>query len=189
MLPFSNVAQAILLERDYFIEPPSSCTLLSPGCQSSMNYPVNCPNGRWYQPPLPYNVTIGGMSYDQVTRNDIDCSEDLWSGSGACTYDWCRALFDGKAEGALVTSFPFIVAAVISPFIGIFVDKVHTTILVSNRVLFQKVYMKTGRMEGYIERSSDRRVHYNLLSTRLLAQRVPNRTFHFHGVRKFYFSK
>ena len=125
MFPFSNVAEAVLLERDYFVEPPSSCTLLSPGCQSSVNYPVNCPNGRWYQPPLPYNVTIGGTSYDQVTPNHIDCSEDLWSDSGACTYDWCRALLDGEAEAALVISFPFIISAMISPFIGLFVDKVH----------------------------------------------------------------
>ncbi len=99
--------------------------LSSSGCQSSLNYPVNCPNGRWYQPPLPYNVTIGGASYDQVIRNDIDCSEDLWSGPGACTYDWCRALENGEAEAALVMSFPFIIAAGISPFIGYFVDKVN----------------------------------------------------------------
>lgn len=76
VLPFNNIASALLLERNYFMEPPNQCHLQSGGsCQSDGNQPVGCPTSSYYQPPLPYDVTItiNGVAtyYAQVTGNDI----------------------------------------------------------------------------------------------------------------------
>ncbi len=61
VLPFNNIASALLLERDYFMVPPDHCHLEDPNeCEVNGNDPVQCPSSKWYQPPLPLNVTVDG---------------------------------------------------------------------------------------------------------------------------------
>jgi hypothetical protein len=96
VLPFNNIASSLLLERDFFQEPDSSCRLLIPyECQGDGNIPVDCPSSKWYQPPLPYNVTINGEYYATLEDSDIDCGDDDWSEDGACTYEYCKRQEDG----------------------------------------------------------------------------------------------
>lgn len=58
VLPFNNIASALLLERNYFMAVPDGCHLFKDTeCQSSLNPPVDCPASAYYQPPLPLNFT------------------------------------------------------------------------------------------------------------------------------------
>lgn len=123
VLPFNNIASSLLLERDYFIENPSDCMLETYGCQSNSNEPVaSCPSSKWYQPPLPYNVTVDGKLYSQVTSDDVDCTSEFWSGDGACTHQFCSRLASSQKQAALIMSIPYIISSVLSPIVGIGVD-------------------------------------------------------------------
>jgi len=92
MQPFGNVAQAVFLERDYFVDPGSDCRLRYAGCQNATNVPQNCPSSRSYQPPLPYDVTVDGVFYAQLERSDVDCTADVWAAKDGCTFEFCDRL-------------------------------------------------------------------------------------------------
>ncbi len=112
VLPFNNIASALLLERDYFMDPPSGCHLLNDHlCQSASNYPVDCPSSKWYQPPLQYNVSF----------NDVDCTDSYWSDT--CAVEFCNRQSDAQVQAGTIMSIPYIISAVLSPFLGGFVDK------------------------------------------------------------------
>ena len=124
VLPFNNIASSLLLERDYFKEPSSSCTLEIPNeCQGDGNDPVNCPSSKWYQPPLPIDITINGEYYDELQGSDIDCGDDAWSETGACTYEYCKRQDDGIEQAAFIMSIPYVISACLSPVLGGFVDR------------------------------------------------------------------
>lgn len=112
VLPFNNIASALLLERNYFMEPPSECHLENENwCQSDQNKPVNCPSSKWYQPPLQYNVT----------SDDVDCTDDYWSDDCAKTY--CDRFSDAQIEAGTIMSIPYIISACLSPLLGGVVDR------------------------------------------------------------------
>jgi hypothetical protein len=124
VLPFNNIASSLLLERDFFMEPSSSCTLTNPNeCQSADNIPVGCPSSKWYQPPLPYDITIDGTHYDELQDSDIDCGDDAWSEDGACTYEYCKRQTDGIKQASFIMSIPYVISACLSPVLGGFVDR------------------------------------------------------------------
>jgi hypothetical protein len=99
VLPFNNIASALLLERDYFKAPPSDCLLIIPNqCES---YPGNgpndkCPSSQWYQPPIPTNFT----------SSDVDCTEDYYSDD--CTKTYCDRLADAQVQAGTIMSIPYI---------------------------------------------------------------------------------
>lgn len=122
VLPFNNIASSLLLERDFFMEPPNKCTLQIPyECQSSTNQPVHCPSSDYYQPPLPVNVTTNGKYYSELTADDIDCGDDDWS--DGCAKEFCNRQTDGIKAAATVMSIPYIISACLSPLLGGFVDR------------------------------------------------------------------
>lgn len=124
VLPFNNIASSLLLERDFFKEPPSECRLDDPYvCQGDGNDPVDCPSSKWYQPPLPINVTIDGDHYDELEGSDIDCGDDVWSDEGECTYEYCKRQQDGIEQANFVMSIPYVISACLSPVLGGFVDR------------------------------------------------------------------
>lgn len=125
VLPFNNVASSLLLERDYFIAPPDGCHLYNTyECESTSNYPVDCPSSQWYQPPLPQNVTIPGEGYykNYLTVDDIDCTKDAWSGTDSCTYTFCDRLNKAEKQAGVIMSIPYIISGVLAPVLGMFVD-------------------------------------------------------------------
>lgn len=132
VLPFNNIASSLLLERNFFIANPSDCTLTNPFmCENtdagSPNYnpPVAaCPSSSYYQPPLPTNVTINGVTYLPLTGDDIDCESSSWSNSGTCGYTYCTRLTDGERQAATIMSIPYIISACLSPVLGGIVDRV-----------------------------------------------------------------
>lgn len=122
MLPFNNVASALLLERDYFKAVPSGCHLQNPyACQGPDNIPVGCPASTYYQPPLPYNATVGGKVYSPLSSSDIDCTESVWS--NGCGKVYCDRQSDAEAQAGTIMSIPYIISACLSPILGGFVDR------------------------------------------------------------------
>mmetsp|Transcript_19281 Transcript_19281/g.20895 ORF Transcript_19281/g.20895 Transcript_19281/m.20895 type:complete len:607 (+) Transcript_19281:100-1920(+) len=112
VLPFNNIASALLLERDYFKEPDSACHLTYTNqCQSDSNPPVNCPSSKWYQPPLPTNYTAA----------DVDCTDDYFS--DYCTVTFCNRQSDAQVQASTIMSIPYIISACLSPVLGGFVDR------------------------------------------------------------------
>ncbi len=101
---------------------PSGCELQDNyQCESQFNQPVNCPTSKNYQPPLPYNATVGGTYYAHLTTSDIDCTDDAWS--DGCTSEYCTRQTDAQAEAGTIMSIPYIISACLSPILGGFVDK------------------------------------------------------------------
>jgi MFS family permease len=99
-------------------------TLLNPNeCQLDGNIPVNCPSSKWYQPPLPYDITIDDVYYAELTDSDIDCGDDAWSDDGTCTYEYCKRQADGIQQASFVMSIPYVISACLSPVLGGFVDR------------------------------------------------------------------
>ncbi|KAM3569251.1 hypothetical protein VYU27_008651 [Nannochloropsis oceanica] len=115
ILPFNNIASSLLQERDYFRTPPPSCTLTnSSACQSPSNPPSpDCPSSSNFQPPLP----------DMIQVKDIDCSLEEWSGPGACTQVFCEGQKAGIRQSDRIMSIPYTISAVLSPFLGLAVDR------------------------------------------------------------------
>jgi MFS family permease len=126
VLPFNNIASSLLLERDFFMEIPDGCQLARrdgtcEGQGNPPNEPVNCPSNEYYQPPLPYNVTVDGAYYTHVTMSDIDCTDDVWS--DGCAKEFCQRLDEGVVQANTVMSIPYIISACMSPILGGFVDR------------------------------------------------------------------
>lgn len=122
VLPFNNIASTLLLERDFFKEPPSKCTLeIENQCQSSTNQPIHCPSSDYYQPPLPKNLTYDNHYYKKLTGDDIDCTDSTWK--NGCTEEYCNRLDDGIVEATTVMSIPYIISACLSPVLGGFIDR------------------------------------------------------------------
>lgn len=113
MLPFNNIASALLLERDYFMSNPSDCYLAnSLHCEGPNNKPITaCPTSKWYQPPIPSNFTY----------SDIDCSDNYYKDT--CTPTYCTRQSDAQVQTGTIMSIPYIISATLSPFLGGFVDR------------------------------------------------------------------
>jgi hypothetical protein len=102
--------------------PPNDCVLTIPNeCQSSTNHPIHCPSSKYYQPPLPVNITVLGKYYSELEPDDIDCSDDDWA--DGCAKDYCDRQADGIKAASTVMSIPYIISACLSPLLGGFVDK------------------------------------------------------------------
>jgi MFS family permease len=114
VLPFNNIANTLLLERNYFIAQPSDCLLTIPDkCESDTNQPNSaCHTGNNYQPPLPTTID----------SNDVDCTQDQYSDDGTCTYDYCNLESKAQTTAATVMSIPYIISACLSPLLGRVVD-------------------------------------------------------------------
>jgi len=120
VIPFNNVASSLLLERTYFTATPAGCVLPVTGlCQSASNAPT-CDLTANQAPPLPYNVTIAGTYYPQVTANDVNCDNTDWS--TGCTAAYCTQLSDAEQTVSVIMSIPYVISGVASPFFGILVD-------------------------------------------------------------------
>ena len=91
VLPFNNIESALLLERNYFMTSPSDCQLTNTSqCEdSTSNPPLSvCPSSKWYQPPIPLNITLDGTYYDPMETSDIDCTDEFWS--DGCADEYCN---------------------------------------------------------------------------------------------------
>ncbi|DAZ98210.1 TPA: hypothetical protein N0F65_005342 [Lagenidium giganteum] len=137
VIPFNNVASSLLLERDFFKEPPKicarcgegayedrSCNTVAPGCP-----PV--PPYAWPLAQLSANCTIKHPEdQESCTRvppyiddNMINCDDDAWK-HGPYTHIYCARKADAASRAATPMSVPYLISAVISPFLGFVVDRI-----------------------------------------------------------------
>lgn len=133
ILPFNNIASAVLLQRDYFIENPTNCELTNPyACQSDSNTPdyqngcptSNCPGYPCYAPPLPLYSNIGNIIYDQANLTTlIDCTDSVFKDYDSCTYEYCNTLSNAEDTAAAVMSIPYAISACLCPLLGFLVDR------------------------------------------------------------------
>lgn len=122
VLPFHNILSSFLLERDYFREQPFNCQLIISGRQDERNVPnSHCLTDYWYQPPLPYDITIEGKYYSHVYAEDVDCSDPLWRDVN--TVEYCAKQVYAEAQASLVMSVPSILAFFTSAPVGYFIDR------------------------------------------------------------------
>mmetsp|Transcript_2453 Transcript_2453/g.3398 ORF Transcript_2453/g.3398 Transcript_2453/m.3398 type:complete len:667 (-) Transcript_2453:2357-4357(-) len=154
ILPFNNVAQGILLERDYFRIPSSECVL---------KYPTECstgslanPNGNppidLYEsdgivcvgdniaPVLPSSIEYvdledesydySNYKFDPLDIYDVNCNDNFWR--SGCSRDFCEAQFQATEKASRIMSIPYIVSAIMSPFLGHVVDQIgYRSILIT----------------------------------------------------------
>ena len=113
IFPFNNISSSLLLERDYFVAAPLGCELKFVGqCANATNYPIDCPASLFFQPPLPIDVTVGGVYYaGQLRMEDVNCEEGVWK--DGCSVEYCKRLVAGEQEAAYVMSIPYIITGVL----------------------------------------------------------------------------
>lgn len=155
VLPFNNIASGILLERNYFKDPPVQCFLEDPNMCSKGNLVTNdnlaieddgtpCPLDKNDQPILPSSIRIErnefnkdiskGWNHDsyifeKLSENDIDCGDPFWRDS--CTSDFCSKQKRATEMSGKVMSIPYFLSATLSPFCGHLVDKIGRRAIIS----------------------------------------------------------
>ncbi len=146
ILPFNNIASGLLLERNYFKTPPSTCTLAFPdqctsgslapnGGNPSTDNGTACPVDSNIQPVLPQSINVTSTEenrndgwdhtyyeFEHLTPDDVDCGDKFWNAE--CTQNYCDAQRRATEKSGKVMSIPYILSAILSPFFGHIVDKV-----------------------------------------------------------------
>lgn len=138
VIPFNNVASSLLMERDFFKEPPVECRRCGQGAYiddfECKRLAVNCPPVPPYSWPLPYlsaNCTVK-RPQDQfncsstpplIDESKINCDDVGWK-FGPYTKIYCEKKAEAAEKAATPMSIPYIISAVISPFLGFMVDRI-----------------------------------------------------------------
>ena len=66
-------------------------------------------------------VTSCGNFSEPLTSANIDCTKSCWE--DGCTVEYCSRLADGEKQASLIMSIPYIISAVMSPVLGLAVDR------------------------------------------------------------------
>jgi MFS family permease len=141
VLPFNNVASGILLERNYFRDPPADCVLAFPdqctsGTLSNETNPSTDANGntcpsKGYAPVLPTSINrTGAHLLESLSASDVDCDEPFWA--AGCTRDYCEAQDYASEKTGRVMSIPYFISASLSPVLGHVVDKIGQRALIAS---------------------------------------------------------
>ena len=145
VFPFNFIASGILLERDYFKDPPSDCQLVFPNqCTGGTLAPVignpsydedgeSCP-GNNFAPVVPstLNITKDNTEWDNgweedeyvfehMDSEDVSCADSFWS--DACTKNYCDDQDDATEKTGLIMSIPYFMGALLAAPIGYLSDK------------------------------------------------------------------
>lgn len=140
IIPFVSVASSVLIERDYFKAPPPPCARCGEGvyegktiCDSiDLSHCPSSPPFAWPLPPLSADCTIES-SADQwscyttsgpfLDDSSINCDDEAWK-SGPFTERYCATKAVAESRAATPMSIPYLISAVISPFLGLVVDRI-----------------------------------------------------------------
>ncbi|CEG42787.1 major facilitator superfamily [Plasmopara halstedii] len=138
VIPFNNVASSLLMERDFFKEPPELCRRCGDGlyirkidCQEIVDGCPSVPPYGWPLPLLSTNCTIKepldqwncSSSPPLIEGDKINCDEEAWK-VGPLTKMYCATKTNAAQKAATPMSIPYIISAVISPFLGFAVDRI-----------------------------------------------------------------
>ena len=140
VLPFNNVASGILLERNYFRDPPADCVLAFPDqctsgtLQNKTNPSTDahgnaCPS-KDFAPVLPTSINrTGAYRLESLSASDVDCDESFWA--TGCTRDYCEAQHHASEKAGRIMSIPYFISASLSPVLGHIVDKIGQRALIA----------------------------------------------------------
>jgi len=133
---FTNVSSAILLERDFFIQPPTDCVLQYPDqCTSGSlateeNLALDskgnvCPASDNYAPPIPHalNVTLDDgteYSFHPLRNSDVQCQDDFWA--EACVMNYCEHQAEATEKAGFYMSIPYFFTVALTFHLGLLVD-------------------------------------------------------------------
>jgi MFS family permease len=138
VIPFNNVASSLLMERDFFKDPPIACARCGQGeyiddfvCQTIAPSCPPVPPYSWPLPLLSANCTIKhpedqfncSSSPPLIEESKINCDDDAWK-NGPLTKIYCAKKAEAAGKAATPMSIPYIISAVISPFLGFMVDRI-----------------------------------------------------------------
>ena len=160
VLPFNSFASGILSERNYFVEPPSSCALqymnqCTGGSLTTIDNPSrddgdftsglsNCPANSDYAPALPSSLLPAvtcdsdpsldckksSYSFNDLKASDIDCTDDFYA--EGCFKNYCDAYETATKTSDSVMSIPYFISAGLSPPLGYAVDKVGRRAMIAS---------------------------------------------------------
>ncbi|KAH9106702.1 hypothetical protein AeMF1_017761 [Aphanomyces euteiches] len=137
VIPFNSVASSLLMERDFFKAPPPECVRCNEGAYKSTNCsaivspcpPV--PPYAWPLPALTANCTfrtpedqekcLRGPPY--VPESAINCDDKVWK-YGNYSRDYCKHKAAAASAAATPMSVPYLMSAILSPFMGFAVDRI-----------------------------------------------------------------
>ena len=138
VLPFNNVASSLLLERDFFKMPPPECRRCGTGAYAAetncLQLASHCPPVPPYAWPLPKlssncTITIAAEQYNCSTtapfleESGIECDSPAWK-NGPFTKLYCHHKDAATNAAATPMSIPYLLSAILSPFLGGAVDRV-----------------------------------------------------------------
>ncbi|EQC31215.1 hypothetical protein SDRG_11138 [Saprolegnia diclina VS20] len=160
VIPFNNVASSLLMERDFFRQPPPACQQCGEGAYAG---DTNCsviaptcppvPPFSWPLPALNRNCSIQSPE-DQlhcahtapyVTEAMINCDDDAWK-KGPFSAVYCSRKSAAAAAAATPMSVPYLISAVLSPVMGYAVDRVgfRAGLALLSSVLLTVVHLLLG---------------------------------------------
>ena len=126
------------MERDYFKEPPVECRRCGlgayAGIESCTHLAPHCPPVPPFAWPLPQLSSTCNISepLDQlnctstppyITDGDIQCEDRAWK-NGPFTSVYCKKKADAESNAATPMSVPYVISALLAPFLGLLVDRV-----------------------------------------------------------------
>ncbi|RLN96444.1 hypothetical protein BBJ28_00015897 [Nothophytophthora sp. Chile5] len=142
VVPFNSVASSLLIERDYFKTPPSECIRCGQGVyEGNTNCDAidldQCPSSppfAWPLPMLSANCSIdiptdqwacfvSASSSTLIDKTKINCDDSAWK-NGPFTTIYCDKKAEAEARAATPMSIPYLISAIISPFLGLLVDRI-----------------------------------------------------------------
>lgn len=138
VIPFNSIASSLLMERDYFKQAPAECVRCGEGayaglldCKSIVSACPPVPPYAWPLPKLSANCSITAAddqlecatSRPYIEDAKINCDDDAWR-NGPLTRVYCEQKAVAAEAAATPMSIPYLMSAVMSPFLGFVVDRV-----------------------------------------------------------------
>lgn len=138
VIPFNSIASSLLMERDYFKQPPQECLRCGEGAYSELfdctiiaDECPSVPPYAWPLPKLSANCSISdpldqlkcSTSSPYIAEIKINCDDDAWK-NGPLTKMYCAKKAEAAERAATPMSIPYLISATVSPFLGFIVDRV-----------------------------------------------------------------
>ncbi|RQM20235.1 hypothetical protein B5M09_001587 [Aphanomyces astaci] len=138
VIPFNSVASSLLMERDFFKQPPIECRRCDVGAYARHNCSTlapSCPSVppfSWPLPSLSANCSAITTPQDQdacthlppyISEAAINCDAVAWK-LGKYTRAFCQHKSAAASAAATPMSVPYLMSAILSPFMGFAVDRV-----------------------------------------------------------------
>uniref|UniRef100_K3WG67 Lysosomal dipeptide transporter MFSD1 n=1 Tax=Globisporangium ultimum (strain ATCC 200006 / CBS 805.95 / DAOM BR144) TaxID=431595 RepID=K3WG67_GLOUD len=102
IIPFNSIASSLLMERDYFKQPPSLCIRCGEEPQDQFKCSTSSP---------------------YIGESKVNCDSDAWR-NGPLTKVYCEKKTQAAEHAATPMSIPYSISATVSPFLGFAVDRI-----------------------------------------------------------------